>query len=1366
MPILGNREPRDLRDDAVTGINPKALFVGLGPMGLEVPVYESNRTPSAAQLRELHDKRKQRRAAPVLVVVTHGVNRASIATRFGDEWALFPDLDLGQVERLCNLALDAPDRHAADAVLRSRIPQLGSVLPGVRNSGLFAMHELEQGVRARPDWRTANSLAQGILPFRGRDLIQKLGFTFDPTPWPDAAILRASGTRLGIAVFLERPDEIEPATNKYDGLSPVSYALAKADSENLDYVVVSAGSVLRIYPVKPGIGTARRGRTETFIELDLALLDSDSAGFLTLIASAEALSSDGSFSSLLDSSKRFASDLGARLRDRIYDEVMPELAKAIWRARGLRNASRERLRETFEMSLLTLFRMLFVAYAEDKELLPYHTSESYRSHSLKRIAQRLREESAAGAEYGEGDFYWNEIAQLWKAVDVGNPAWRVPAYNGGLFNGGDDSSAAARALTGLKIPDSNLVPPLRALLLDETPEGVAGPVDFRALGVREFGTIYEGLLEQELSVAEQNLVIDSNGAYVPAPTARAARGTRRRGAANETVTAVAPAVTEGDIYLHDKSGARKASGAYYTKDFAVEHLLETALEPALRDHFSRLDAIYDARDASEKFFDFHVADIAMGSGHFLVAAVDHLERGLSGYLAKRPLPGVRDELARLRTTATDALGEEWQGDPIEDSQLLRRQIARRCVHGVDLNPLAVELARLSLWIHTFVPGLPLSFLDVNLIVGNSLVGIATFDEARQLIGAEALDLFSFSAEELLGASRATVAKLARLADATAAEVKEARKLYEKAREETRATEELFTVLAASRVDDEIANAVEGRQVTTRLKRGDLFSDRMLRRAENALEGLEPLHFPTAFPQVFLRDRPGFDVMLGNPPWQEATIEQLAFWARHDPGLRGLNRRQQGERVTELRRERPDLIPLFDREVAESERLRAVLTSGPFPGMGTGDPDFYKAFAWRFWSLVANDGGRIGVVLPRSAFQAKGSENWRGDLFERARHVALTMLLNKAGWVFDGMEQRYTIALVAITKGDETLRNGADVVLDGPYASLAAFTNPARRVAERPVFHGAEIRGWNDTHSLPLLPEADSVEVFRKLRRAPRLDLDDGRSWRARPYTELHATNDANLMDLETEHRPRGFWPVFKGESFDIWNSDTGSYYGWADPAVVRAALQAKRIRGARGENSPFSEFPAPWVNDPLTLPCNFARVVFRDVSRATDTRTLRAALVPPKVVLTNKAPYLLWPRGDERDQAFLLGVLSSIALDWYARRFVEVSMNYFIFNPFPVPRPPMASPLRDRVITLSSRLAVQNDERFEKWGAAVGVEPAPLSEDEKEDHIHELDAAVAHLYGIVKKDLIHIFETFQVGWDYEERLRSVLKHFRALNPDM
>jgi len=147
------------------------------------------------------------------------------------------------------------------------------------------------------------------------------------------------------------------------------------------------------------------------------------------------------------------------------------------------------------------------------------------------------------------------------------------------------------------------------------------------------------------------------------------------------------------------------------------------------------------------------------------------------------------------------------------------------------------------------------------------------------------------------------------------------------------------------------------------------------------------------------------------------------------------------------------------------------------------------------------------------------------------------------------------------------------------------------------------------------------------------------------------------------------------------------------------------------------------------------------------------------VFLTNKAPYFLWPRGDERDEAYVLGVLSSIPLDWYSRRFVEISLNYHILNAFPVPRPGRDDPLWQRTVELAGRLAAPDD-RFAEWAEKVGVECGPIGDLEKEDMIAELDAVVAHLYGLTERQLTHIFETFHEGWDYSSRLDAVLKHFR------
>ena len=208
-------------------------------------------------------------------------------------------------------------------------------------------------------------------------------------------------------------------------------------------------------------------------------------------------------------------------------------------------------------------------------------------------------------------------------------------------------------------------------------------------------------------------------------------------------------------------------------------------------------------------------------------------------------------------------------------------------------------------------------------------------------------------------------------------------------------------------------------------------------------------------------------------------------------------------------------------------------------------------------------------------------------------------------------------------------------------------------------------------------------------------------------------------------------------------------------------LQTKRLRQQRTARSAFSELPRGWALDPDTLPCYYPRIAFRQVARATDSRTVIAALVPGYVVITNAAPYLLWSQGDERDEAYLLGVLSSIPLDWYARRVVEVNLNFHLLNAFPIPRPPRDHPLRRRVEEIAGRLAAV-DEAYIEWAKAVGVKVGSVKQHEKDELIFELDAAVALLYGLDGGDVTHIFETFHVGWDYKPRLGAVLAHLKRL----
>ena len=1364
--FLSHLVPRQWSSGAVCGIEATGLFLGKGANALEVAVARSPRKPNRTVLLESWNRRRGRRAAPVLIVALWS-DRAALCGASGVEPPVYTDMDRGRVERLCREALDQPDRHAALRFLAQALPSLETALPGLNNEGLLALHELQTGVPARTDWSTARPKALAALGRRDDALLKALGFRVERID-NLTYLLRGGDRRTALAVLLREGESPEAGNDRFNSLSPVSYALKKADDENLPWVVLTQGSRLRLYATATDAGVGRRGRTETYIECQPSLLADEQLPYLWLLYSADALAPEGSLHQILEDSRRFAGNLAERLRERIYDHVVPPLARGIAAARGMDRPTADDLAQTYEMALMVLFRLLFIAYAEDRDLLPYRTNDAYRRRSLKQKAQELAACVASGTPVAEGDSHWTEAALLWRAVAVGNSAWGVPAYDGGLFTDEPGVSAAGAALATITLRNEIFEPALRHLLVIETPEGAPGPVDFRSLGVREFGTIYEGLLESELALADTDLVLNRRGAYAPA------RGKQ------------AVAVPRGEVYLHNRSGARKSSGSYYTKPFAVEHLLDGALEPALTDHFARLDVLEDT-DAAEAFFDFRVADIAMGSGHFLIGAIDRIERRMAKWLADRRLPGVRRELAALRDAARTQLADTADTDDIEDGQLLRRLIARRCIYGVDLSSLSVQLARLAVWIHTFVPGLPLSFLDHNLVRGNALVGVGSIDDIAKKFGEATGTLFAGDPVSLLGAASKPLRRLARINDTTLAEVAAARAAAGEAREAVADTESLCDLIAAQPISGD-------RKVTDfpfeewDRRAGDLETREIVTSSKQALEGTQALHFPVAFPEVFLRTRPGFDVILGNPPWKEATVEEHAFWARHFPGLRGLSQREQEALKARLRHERADLVTRYKSERQEMERVRQALVGGAYPGMETGDPDLYKAFCWRFWHLTAAQGGRIGVVLPRSALAAKGSTPFRQMMFERSARLEVTMLLNRAGWVFDDAEHRYTIGLVCVAHGAPSKKS---IRLRGPFASQDAFHAGVVEAASE--FEREEVLAWNDTASLPLLPDPESVAVFAQMRKAPRLDMNEflgGGSvacpprprdgcdsaetvhglrpaqvrWRARPDAELHATAQKNLMTFEGKERIDGYWPVYKGESFDIWNPDTGVYYAWADAGPVLDWLQRKRLRAGKGRrDSPHGEFPAHFLRDPDTLPCFRPRIAFRDATNRTNQRTVIACLVPPRVFIGNQAPYLLWPRGDERDEAYLLGVLCSIPLDWYARRFVETHVNYFVFNPFPVPRPSQEDLRWQRIVALAGRLACPDD-RFSAWADAVRVACGPLTMDEKEDMIHELDAVVARLYGLEERQLVHVFETFHEGWDYDDRLAGVRRHFRAWGP--
>lgn len=1323
----------------------------------------------------------------MLLVVGHPANdgdNAVVCGPIGAQPAVVQDLDLFQVERLADVALSEPNHHAAIRCLLANIPELDRALPGIRNVGLLATHALVRLDTEQLDWVEIVNKAQRAIGYRGTDLVVALGF--DVTELAAGVSLLQKGREpRAVAIFCEGNESFDTPSHRLNGVAPVALALAHAQSHDIPWVLLTRASEIRLYTARADVGVGGRGRTDTYLEANLALLAESSEGYLHLLFSSDALADEGHIRKLLRDSERFASELAIALRERVYGVAVPALAQAIGAKLDARPTEAE-LADAYQQILLILFRLLFTAYAEDRDLLPYRTNGAYAEHSLTALAveraQKWKNDQKAHEESG-GYALWERVAAIWRAVDVGHEEWGIPAYNGGLFSQDPQLSPYGAALTAVKVQDSEFAPALDAVLLNDSAEGI-GPIDFRSLSVRDFGTIYEGLLESRLSVAPKNLTLKAaDGKQQYAPVGR-----------GEEIK-----VHKGEVYLHHHRGFRKSTGSYFTKPFAVEHLLDSALEPSLDRHISRLESLRKAGDDAKlyrSFFDFRCADIAMGSAHFLVAAVDRIEARLSAYLALHPVPEIVAELNRLREAAYIAVDDASQNLQIETAQLLRRQVARHCIYGVDLQPVAVELARVSIWIHTFIPGLPLSFLDHNLVCGDSLSGVSSLSDAlaatRRKGGETSPDLFRNRMQEHFDNAIPALSKLASTSDSTLLEVGEARAAHRAAKEATVIPRSLFDLVSASR-----AKAID---LPEMIDRGEVLDDETIKCAHARLEvqsaiiQFRPVHYPSAFPEVFVRTNPGFDCLLGNPPWGIIQADNKIWWGQHLPGVRGLSIGEMNSTLHALRVERPDLRAEFTNARASADRYRKLLRAS-FPRLGSRKTDLYKAFSWQNWNLV-RDEGFIGIVLPRTALQSDGSQPWREDTLANGTFVDLTTLANNAGWVFDDVHYSYTVALVTLRR---RLPLDLPLSLCGPICNQYVYDQERQQRSTKVAV--SDIYQWSNDCTIPQLPGGvEAVRLFRQMRSHPRFDGESllagapgthasNAQWAFQPVQETNSSTDQSRFVLDkgesgaqchlaipAEHVTHGpmrvmgdessvpaTWCVYGGKSFNLWEPATGDYYASAGAELMIKYLQEKRLKQHKLTSSAFSKQSGADVENVNTLPCLFPRIAFRDVARNSDKRTMIASLVPPHVVLTEKAPYLLRLRGDARHEAYLLGLLSSMILDWYMRRVVEASVALYLVKNLPIPHVNVYENIHARrVVNIAGRLAAVDD-RYSNWAREVGVPVGSVVDSSiRQSLVHELDACVAHLYGLDEEDLEVLYATFdeKSPHRYRDRHSAVLRHFR------
>jgi hypothetical protein len=666
--------------------------------------------------------------------------------------------------------------------------------------------------------------------------------------------------------------------------------------------------------------------------------------------------------------------------------------------------------------LILLYRLLFVLYAEDRTLLPV-TDTRYDDYSLRSLRENIaRRMDLADTFSTTATRAWQHLRSLFRAIDKGDDSMGLPPYNGGLFH-----ESPADLLARMELPDAELAPLIDGLSRRPNLSGRAF-INYRDLAVQHLGSIYERLLEQQL-------VDDASGAVVVQPS----------------------------VF------ARKNSGSYYTHDDLVKLILREALGPLVDERVAAFDAgLADVKkhratlssgqvsvrlgeaDPAQAILNLRICDPAMGSGHFLVSLVDELAdrvlEQLADASAKAEVAGiahytspVAQDILKLRERIRErAETSRWASDTalLDDRHLVRRMILKRVVHGVDKNPMAVELAKLALWLHTFTVGAPLSFLDHHLRCGDSLYGERVGAVHQALGGAREYGrgaarvrlgamLHSASLAQITVAAQA-LTEINALVDADLAEVERSRQLMDSVHEHLAPLHRLLDFWQALRWvapldvpparwtdkqktamdllsgrfgDDLLALLAPGRTVW-----GDPELDERINTLLDECRALAArerfLHWELAFPGVWknvgsTQPDGGFDAVIGNPPWDRMKLQEVEWFAERRPAIARQARAADRKRMIEALKLDGDPLAADYALAAQcaEDAARIARNSGDYPLLSAGDINMYSLFVERAAHLVKPD-GIVGLLTPSGIAADKGAARFFRSIATTGRLAAL------------------------------------------------------------------------------------------------------------------------------------------------------------------------------------------------------------------------------------------------------------------------------------------------------------------------------------------------------------------------------------------
>lgn len=693
--------------------------------------------------------------------------------------------------------------------------------------------------------------------------------------------------------------------------------------------------------------------------------------------------------------------VAANLSKLVFEQVFPSLATAISQA-----SPEAPLQDVRDAALVLLYRLLFLLYAEDRDLLPVN-DKRYDDYALRRVREDVEKRISGGDTFSASAAkIWAQISDLARIIDKGDASVGIPPYNGGLFAAG-----ATPLLDSTRISDAVMAPTLDALSYDRT-SGEPRYINYRDLSVQQLGSIYERLLEFELVRGEAGL-----------------------------------------ITIRPNLFARKNTGSYYTPDELVGLILDETLEPLIADRMAAFDSTIasldpklaeerrgelDAADPAEAILRLRICDPAMGSGHFLVSLVDTLADHVLDAMAEATVrvsaiqyqSPIARKIEDIRATIIRNANEaNWAIDrsQLDDRHIIRRMVLKRCIYGVDKNPMAVELAKVSLWLHTFTVGAPLSFIDHHLRCGDSLFGLwvrDAIDKAKARGGGELLYAKALRDAQ---AQASAMQIIERLVDVEIAEAHKSADTFFGIQSGTAPLNAFMSFLHAldwldlKSKDDKVVlrawldglfgnpiDIVEGRAAPNlgngRRAEGERFAA-ILEQARALIAEERFLNWQVTFPGVWeqwdsAERRGGFDAVVGNPPWEEVTLDQIKWFAGRRPEIANENvAAKRAASVAKLIANDDPLVPDFQHAAERAvETARMVRAGGIYEQLSSGELNLYKLFVERAQMLLRS-GGMLGFLVPIGIGTDQSSAKFFSRVVQDGRLRAFLAFENKRRWLF-------------------------------------------------------------------------------------------------------------------------------------------------------------------------------------------------------------------------------------------------------------------------------------------------------------------------------------------------------------------------------